>query len=709
MAARYYQQNIAQYNPLSMEEMMFAPMQMRQRHDLMDQGISEIGTSLGQFDVLSQDMDFTRQSVDPVQKELESLASELATRGYDHSKMSRLMQLKSQRERLFSPTGDVGLAQSRKQQYAEEVKRITEEFKDPLIRNYALNQLAQTPGLQRTEDGSIINTGINSPNMVTDITFVERQKAYNEVLKNMQNDKRFAGMNINSLDPQGISNLITEKHLEYKDVNDIFTTLLTAIPQEIFDSEQQRLKARGYSDEEVVRIFSKPPVDIETDGKGKVTNVTYNMENPVIREIAGFSDSRKVMRETVSSKTYTDRSKLAKLEHELKDKVQGYSLPGQVLAVKNPYMEGISNEQNLIRSINELEKALSNQVIQLREYGIDPETDPTYLQMRDRKLYLDDMVKKVYESATYTPEEVKIMNDYDIDLLNKYELKNINDFSNPNYANFLKELKLPSTATMSEVQRALRAKKVTGDPTNTSWMGERKGSRTEYEQEQLRLLTGALEKRDKEFNRILLESEFRNLSVDFTRETSTGAIKAKDDFIKTVLPSLVLQGADGSIIHGNDEKAMKKAGINPETIKYAAHSQQPTQDGSYLWKLTVNPVDKSGDPTNETKSYFIQAPPEFNVEQAVRELESVQTNPMVDVKKIEQSFYSTINKTKAANINSIPLGQNNKFGTMYMNNDDQGRNLPPGYFGLIKFPDGQKRLIKQPTEAFNYLFNASQQ
>lgn len=714
MAARYYQQNIAQYNPLTMEEMMFAPMQMRQRHDLVDQGISEIGTSLGQYNALSQDQPFVQQSIDPVQQELDSLAQELATKGYDQSKMSRLLKLKAQREKLFSPTGDVGIAQSRQQQYTEEAKRLTEEFKDPVIRNYALRQLGQTKGLQRGEDGSIINAGINSPNMVTDVTFSERQKAYNEILKNIQNDKRFAGMNINSLDAQGITNLITEKHLEYKDVNDIFATLLTAIPKEIFASEKQRLLAEGFADEEVDRIFSKPPVDIEQDSKGKITKITYNMENPVIREIAGFSDSRAVMRETVSTKTFTDRSKLAKLEHELKDKVNGYSLPPQVIAVKNPYMEGISNEQDLSRSINDLEKSLANQVVQLRQYGIDPETDPTYLQMRDRKLYLEDIVKKVYEeSEAYIPtqKEQEAITNYNVDLMNKYNITSLVDIDNPNYSDFLNELGIEIPKEVREGKR--------GYTTSDYSVLNNKVKKALYTGKGIPSISSDVHlenyfnnKKDqttKLFNKVVLESEMRNLSMGFTRETSASSIKSKDDFVKTALPALVLQGADGSVIHGSDQEALKKAGINPETISYTAHSEQPTQDGSYLWKVTVNPVNKEGKPTNEVKSYFVQAPPEFNIEQAIRELESVQTNPMVDIKRIEQSFYSTINKAKAANVNDVPLGPDSKYGTLYLNSDDQGRALLPGYFGLIKFPNGTKSIMKYPWEAFDYIMDASQQ
>jgi len=187
MAARYYQQNIAQYNPLSMEEMMFAPMQMRQRHDLMDQGISEIGTSLGQFDVLSQDTDFARQSVDPVQKELESLASELATRGYDHSKMSRLMKLKSQRERLFSPTGDIGLAQSRKQQVTQQAEQLRKQYeKNPEIANFYINQLMGAQGLMRDEQGNIINQGLPQLNNVRHYDAKEINDIFNTQLDNIK-------------------------------------------------------------------------------------------------------------------------------------------------------------------------------------------------------------------------------------------------------------------------------------------------------------------------------------------------------------------------------------------------------------------------------------------------------------------------------------------------------------------------------------------
>ena len=187
MATRYYQQNIAQYNPLSMEEMMFALMQMRQRHDLMDQGISEIGTSLGQFDVLSQDMDFAKQSVDPVQQELEALAGDLATKGYDHSKMSKLMRLKSQRERLFSPTGDIGIAQSRKQQVMQQAEQLRKQYeKNPEIANFYINQLMATQGLSRAEDGSIINQRLPQFNNVRHYDAKEINDIFNTQIDNIK-------------------------------------------------------------------------------------------------------------------------------------------------------------------------------------------------------------------------------------------------------------------------------------------------------------------------------------------------------------------------------------------------------------------------------------------------------------------------------------------------------------------------------------------
>src|SRR5690606_1724582 len=113
MASRYYRQNIAQYNPLSMEEMMFAPMQLRQRHDALDAGLIAEQDALSQYNALSQDQQFVQQEISPVNQQIEQLSESLAREGYDPNKMSQITKLRQQRKQLFSPTGSVGLAQNR--------------------------------------------------------------------------------------------------------------------------------------------------------------------------------------------------------------------------------------------------------------------------------------------------------------------------------------------------------------------------------------------------------------------------------------------------------------------------------------------------------------------------------------------------------------------------------------------------------------------
>lgn len=327
MAARYYQQNIAQYNPLSMEEMMFAPMQMRQRHDLVDQGISEIGTSLGQYNALSQDQPFVQQAIDPVQQELDSLAQELATKGYDQSKMSRLLKLKAQREKLFSPTGDVGIAQSRQQQIQQLNEQINKDYTDPKIRSFYQNRLMESvQGLQRDEQGNILNRNINTPNMVKDYDAETRIKMYNDVLKNVKGDKLFQGYNISSLGD--VSRLMTQKSVEYTDADKIMQGMMAAIPDALHESEAMRMLANGVPTERVQEIMTKPLYSIEQNDKGKVTKINYNTENPVIREMLGMANLSEYRKEDVKINQFTDPDAAYRRE---KEEMESLLLPGALL------------------------------------------------------------------------------------------------------------------------------------------------------------------------------------------------------------------------------------------------------------------------------------------------------------------------------------------------------------------------------------------
>lgn len=167
MAQRFYRQNIALYNPLSFEEMLFAPSMMRQKHDALDAALMDTQTSLGQFNALSQDRDFAQQAVDPVSQELNQMAEQLAKEGFNNQSMSSFRKLKTQRDKLFSPTGEVGIAQSRLAAFQEKAKELKEQYKDdPKIADFWINQLAQSPGLQRDIDGNIINQGLNPINNV---------------------------------------------------------------------------------------------------------------------------------------------------------------------------------------------------------------------------------------------------------------------------------------------------------------------------------------------------------------------------------------------------------------------------------------------------------------------------------------------------------------------------------------------------------------
>lgn len=240
MAQRFYRQNIALYNPLSFEEMLFAPSMMRQKHDALDAALMDTQTSLGQFNALSQDRDFAQQAVDPVSQELNQMAEQLAKEGFNNQSMSSFRKLKTQRDKLFSPTGEVGIAQSRLAQFQEKAKELKEQYKDnPEIANFYINQLAQSPGLQRDIDGNIINQGLNPINNVRHYDAKEINDILNSQIDNIKDTllQDFGFQKVGNI--SSIQDVYKQGQLEGRTASEINQILLSQLSPEVIRSAQQ--------------------------------------------------------------------------------------------------------------------------------------------------------------------------------------------------------------------------------------------------------------------------------------------------------------------------------------------------------------------------------------------------------------------------------------------------------------------------------------
>lgn len=240
MAARFYKQNIAQYNPLSFEEMLFAPSLMRKQHDALDASLAETQTALGNYNVLSQDQDFVNQAVDPVSQELTGMAEQLAKQGFSQQNMSQFRKLASQKNKLFSPTGEVGIAQSRLAAFQTKVKELKETYKDnPEIANYYINQLTKSPGLMRDEQGNLVNQSLASINNVRHYDAKQISDMLNSQIDNIKDTliKDYGFGKTGSI--SSIQDVYREAQLTGRSAEEVNKILLAQVSPEVVRSAQQ--------------------------------------------------------------------------------------------------------------------------------------------------------------------------------------------------------------------------------------------------------------------------------------------------------------------------------------------------------------------------------------------------------------------------------------------------------------------------------------
>jgi O6-methylguanine-DNA--protein-cysteine methyltransferase len=166
---RYTTLRPAIYNPLSLQEMAYAPSILRQRHDAALESAAATQAAAQQYDVLDPYGEVASQLVDPLTQELDTLSSDLATKGVkDSNAIKRTMDLRGQQTQLFSPRGGIGQLQAATQTYRSRAGEIKEFFKDqPEIANYYLSQLR--PGEAKLNDGKISLGNIQDVNYVKHI------------------------------------------------------------------------------------------------------------------------------------------------------------------------------------------------------------------------------------------------------------------------------------------------------------------------------------------------------------------------------------------------------------------------------------------------------------------------------------------------------------------------------------------------------------
>jgi hypothetical protein len=252
---RYSNQAVAAYNPMSMQELAFAPTFLRQRHDQAAEALSQLDVQSGQYDVLNQYQPIANQLVDPLQKEIQSLAEKLATEGINRSQaVPQAMKLKSQYSNMFGQAGGIGQLQNATKQYRTQAQQIQEFFKDaPELANYTLSRM--TPGQAQLQDGKLTLGQMNNPNYVKDIPESEILKDLNTAASQLKDtdlgDYGLQGkVDVNNFD--SIVTLASGKGVSAQRAMDLIQNL---VGQDQWNSLQQRGAMLGLTPEETRDTF----------------------------------------------------------------------------------------------------------------------------------------------------------------------------------------------------------------------------------------------------------------------------------------------------------------------------------------------------------------------------------------------------------------------------------------------------------------------
>jgi hypothetical protein len=236
---RYSNQAVAAYNPMSMQELAFAPTFLRQRHDQAAEALSQLDVQSGQYDVLNQYQPIANQLVDPLQKEIQALADRLATEGINKSQaIPQAMKLKSQYSNLFGQSGGIGQLQSATQQYraqAEEIKKFFE--KNPELARGAMAELQA--GEAKLNDGKLELGQIGTPNYVRHYDAKEVNDILNSQIDNIKDTtlKSLGFSNVGNI--SSVQDIYRQGQIDGRSADEVTAILMSQLSPEVIQSAKQ--------------------------------------------------------------------------------------------------------------------------------------------------------------------------------------------------------------------------------------------------------------------------------------------------------------------------------------------------------------------------------------------------------------------------------------------------------------------------------------
>jgi hypothetical protein len=121
---RYDVASVAKFNPLSYQEIMAAPLAMRQKHDASIAAAEAMRIKADPLDVhLNRAVELKRQMDDEIAKNVDILNKE----GYNPTTFQNIIKLNRQYQDMISPTGEIGQINAAKQVYAKNFNDYLED------------------------------------------------------------------------------------------------------------------------------------------------------------------------------------------------------------------------------------------------------------------------------------------------------------------------------------------------------------------------------------------------------------------------------------------------------------------------------------------------------------------------------------------------------------------------------------------------------
>ena len=286
---RYSNQAIAQYNPMSMNELSFAPSYLREKHDLTEAKLGELDEKSKLFgDILDQYGDPATQLAKPLQDDIVNLASSLSKQGVKRSNaIPEAMKLKSKYASLYGPQGDIGKLQSATAEYRNEVKKIQEQFKDsPELARGALARLNARQA--QVNDGRLELGDMSSPQLYRHIKDEDIMKQLDSAANSLK-PSDLAALKITSKANIGnFTDLLTLTSQNGVTPDRLLRVMQSNISPEIRNSILQYAEL-------VQNIPRNATIDLPTDDKGGTMKVE-----------AGMVDFYDRMQRNAAAKAYTN-------------------------------------------------------------------------------------------------------------------------------------------------------------------------------------------------------------------------------------------------------------------------------------------------------------------------------------------------------------------------------------------------------------------